>query len=199
MSDKPIVKTYDASLEVNEGKREVLAVISSNAVDRDGEVVQPKGMKKKNYAGNPVVMVNHDYRSLPVGKALWVKADGDRILAKSYISDKTQLARDVFGLLQDGVLNAFSIGFASLRSSAPTTQEVNVRPELKGAKLIHREWELLEYSIVGIPANQEALALAVSKGYSPAVIDILSGRKVAIEQQAAKVVAAVQESKQADG
>jgi HK97 family phage prohead protease len=187
------LKTYDASLEVNEGKREVVAYISTNAIDRDGEVVQPKGLKKKNYANNPIVMVNHDYRSLPIGKALWVKAneDGSKLIAKSYISDKTELARDVFGLLQDGVLNAFSIGFVSLRNSAPTTQEKNARPELANARLIHREWELLEYSVVGIPANPEALTLAVSKGYSPETLDILSGKQAATELVAKEIEKAI--------
>lgn len=161
-----ITKTYDASLEVNEGKREVLAIISSDSIDRDGEVVSPKGLKKKNFAGNPVVMVNHDYQSLPIGKALWVKQDGNRILAKYYVTDKTELGRDVFGLLQDGVLNAHSIGFISNHSSKPTTQEKNLRPELANAKLIHRDWELMEFSVVGIPANPDATALAVSKGIS---------------------------------
>jgi HK97 family phage prohead protease len=160
-----VTKTFDGAIDdVNVGKREVVAVISTDAIDRDGEVVSPKGMKKKHFAGNPVVMVNHDYQTPPVGKALWVKADGNRILAKYTITDKTQLGRDVFALIQDGILSAHSIGFISNYSSKPTTKEVNERPDLKGAKLIHRDWNLLEFSVVGIPANPEALTLAVSKG-----------------------------------
>jgi phage head maturation protease len=160
-----ITKIYNASdVEVNPGKREVLAVISTDAIDRDNEVVQPTGIKRKNYAGNPVVMVNHDYQTLPVGKALWVKPDGNKVLAKYYISDKTETARDVFGLLQDGVLNAHSIGFLSTQASPPSTKEINARPDLKNARLIHRAWELLEFSVVGIPCNPEAVSLAVSKG-----------------------------------
>lgn len=183
-----IIKTYDASLEVNEGKREVLAVISTNAVDRDGEVVSPKGLRKKNYAGNPIVMVNHDYQSLPIGKALWVKADGDRILAKYKVSDATQFARDVFGLLQDGTLNAHSIGFVSKHASRPTTAEKNANPDLVGAKLIHRDWELLEFSVVGIPANPEALTLAVSKGYASETLKFLGMTKEGTEPNESETV-----------
>lgn len=187
-----VLKTYGGiDLQCDEGKREVVAVINTEAVDRDGEVVQPKGLKKKNYQGNPVVLVSHDYQSLPVGKALWVKASTDEagrdvLIAKTYFSDKTETARDVFGLLQDGVLNAFSIGFVPIKASAPSTKELNARPDLKNAKLIHREWELLEYSVVGVPANPEALTLAVSKGYGREVIDFISGKnangKAAVEQ-----------------
>lgn len=160
---------------MNKGKREVLAIISTNAIDRDGEIVKPDGLKRKNYAGNPVVLVNHDYTSLPVGRCLWVKPDGDKVLAKYVVSDKTQFARDVWGLLQDGVLGAHSIGFNSLRASPPTTAEKRADPSIENAKLIHREWELLEFSIVGVPANPEALTLAVSKGLSPEVRQILEG------------------------
>lgn len=192
MEQKKITKTYDAQLDVNEGKREVLAIISTNAVDRDGEVVNPKGLKKKNYAGNPVVMVNHDYQTLPIGKALWVKADDDKVLAKYKVSDATQLARDVFGLLQDGTLNAHSIGFVANYSSKPTSQEKNARPELKDAKLIHRDWELMEFSVVGIPANPEALTLAVSKGYSQETlkfIGMMEGIQTQIVEKAITEVA----------
>jgi len=189
-----ILKTYDASVSLEAGKREVLAIISTDVVDRDGEVVQPKGLRKKNYAGNPIVLVNHDYRSLPIGTARWVKADGDKVLAKYYVSDRTQMARDIFGLLQDGVLSAHSIGFQSVRNSPPSTQEKNARPDLKDARLIHREWELLEFSVVGIPANPEALTLAVSKGYSPETLKML-GSDAHVEQKAAEVIEAVKEKR----
>jgi phage head maturation protease len=169
-----INKIYDASdVQVNEGKREVIAAISSDAIDRDNEVVSPSGIKRKNYAGNPVVLLNHQYDTLPVGKALWVKPSGNQVLAKYYVSDKTEMSRDVFGLLQDKVLNAHSIGFQSLKASPPSTKEINQRPDLKEARLIHREWELLEFSIVGIPCNPEALTLAVSKGYSKSLLTFI--------------------------
>lgn len=189
MAEK-LTKIYDSSdVQVNSGKREVIACISSDCIDRDSEVVSPSGIKRKNFAGNPVVMVNHDYQTLPVGKALWVKPSGNQVLAKYYISDKTEMARDVFGLLQDKVLNAHSIGFQSLKASAPTTKEINGRPDLKQARLIHREWELLEFSIVGIPCNPQALTLAVSKGYSSDLLKFIGKDYLqkSVEQVAAKV------------
>ncbi len=170
-----ILKTYSAELTVDAGKREVLAVISTDAIDRDNEVVLPKGLKKKNYAGNPIVLFGHDTKC-PIGKCLWVKEADGKILAKTYISDKTQLSRDVFGLMQDGVLSAFSIGFSSLKSSPPSPSEIKARPDLKDVRKIHREWEMFEYSVVPIPANPQALTLAVSKGYSSETLSAVFGK-----------------------
>lgn len=195
------IKVYSAQdMQVDEGKREVVSIINTSAIDRDGEVVQPKGMRKKNFQGNPVVFANHSYmfdpKALPIGYSKWVKASTDSagndvIIAKTYISDKTQEARDVFGLMQDGVMRAFSIGYESLRASKPTTQEINVRQDLKKCKSIVRDWDMIEYSAVGLPCNPEALALAVSKGYSTKMIDILSGKTANTEQVAVEIIDAV--------
>lgn len=168
-------KTFEFDISVDPGKREVVSIISTDAIDRDGEVVLPSGLKKKNYAGNPVVLVNHNYESLPIGKSLWIKTAGDKVLAKTYITDKTQLGQDVFGLLQDGILNAVSIGFVPSKSGAPTEKEIKARPELAAAKNMIREWELLEYSFVTVPCNPEALTLAVSKGYSAETLKFING------------------------
>jgi phage head maturation protease len=176
------VYSADDDLQVDEGKREVVSIINTGAIDRDHEVVQPKGMKKKDFQGNPVVWKNHNYladpNAMPVGVSRWIKsstnASGeDVVIAKTYFTDKTQDGLDTFNLIQDGVLKAFSIGYSELRASKPSTAEINVRPELKNCKKIVREWNLLEYSVVGIASNPEALALAISKGYKGRIIDIL--------------------------
>ncbi len=191
--EQKINKVHASNIEqLDQGSRTVLAVISSSAIDRDNEVVLPKAMRKKQYAGNSVVMVNHDYTSLPIGKALWVKADGDKVLAKYHVTDKTELGRDVFALLQDGILNAHSIGFTSYESSAPTTKEIKANPEWAAVKRVHRDFELLEFSVVGIPANPAALTIAVSKGISKATLDLLKApmEAKAVEDLSATVVEA---------
>ena len=153
-------------MTVDEATREVVAIISTDSVDRDKEVVLPSGLDKKNYGGNPVVLYGHDWQGLPIGTTRWVKQQGGQLIAKYYISDKTEFARDVFGLLQDGVLKAHSIGFNVLEASEPTTREIKKRPDWADAKNVIRKWELLEFSVVAIPANPDAIALAVAKGLS---------------------------------
>ena len=183
-----LVKSYDADLELNEGQREVLAIISTDSIDRDGEVVSPKGLKKKNFSGNPVVMVNHDYNELPVGKALWVKADssGKKVLAKYRVA-ATPRGDEILSLLQQGILNAHSIGFVSNHASKPTTAEKNANPNLEKAKLIHRDWEMMEFSVVGIPCNPDAVALAVSKGFSGETMKFLTAGVPSMEEKLPEV------------
>ncbi len=168
----PLRKAFDGEVvEVQPGSRQIVACISTAAVDRDGEVVLPAGLEKKNYAGM-TVFYNHD-TTLPVGVAQWVKAGGGRVLAKYRCTDKTQFARDMFALAQDGVLNSYSVGFAPREHSPPTPAEIARRPELAGVRRIYRRWELLEFSLVGIPANPEATMLAIAKKVSPETLAMI--------------------------
>jgi phage head maturation protease len=156
----------DVKVEVEslpDGSRQVVAIISTDSVDRDGEVVLPKGLVKQQFQGNPIVLYSHDRKSLPIGSCNWIKAFPNFLKGCYRVTDKTQLGRDVFGLIQDGVLKAHSINFLPIESSPPTTKELIERPDWQGAKLIHRKWELLELSVCSIPCNPEALALAVAK------------------------------------
>ncbi len=165
-------KAFEGQLiEVQAGRREIVACISTSAVDRDGDVVLPEGLVRKNYSGL-TVFYNHD-TALPLGAAQWVKKSGDRVLAKYRCTDKTQFGRDMFALAQDGVLNSYSVGFLPGEFSNPTPEEIARRPELKKARRIYRKWELLEFSLVGIPANPEATMLAISKKVAPETWAIL--------------------------
>ena len=165
-------KAFEGQLiEVQPGRREIVACISTSAVDRDGDVVLPEGLLRKNYAGL-TVFYNHD-TALPLGAAQWVKKSGDRVLAKYRCTDKTQFGRDMFALAQDGILNSYSVGFLPGEFSNPTPEEIARRPEMKKARRVYRQWELLEFSLVGIPANPEATMLAISKKVAPETWAIL--------------------------
>ncbi len=165
-------KAFEGQLiEVEPGRREIVACISTAAVDRDGDVVLPEGLIRKNYAGM-TVFFNHD-TALPLGSAQWVKKSGDRVLAKYRCTDKTQFSRDMFALAQDGVLNSYSVGFLPQEFSSPTADEIARRPDLKKARRIYRQWELLEFSLVGIAANPEATMLAISKKVAPETLAAL--------------------------
>lgn len=186
-------KQYNVDdLTIDEASREVVAVISTDSVDRDGEVVLPRGLSKQNYGGNPVVLWGHNYDLPPIGVTRWIKPDGvkadrSRLIAKYYLSDKTQLARDVFSLLQEGCLRAHSIGFQVSKCSPPTKSEVDMRPDWSGCKNVIRSWELLEFSVVSVPANPEALALAVAKGYHPDTLKCLGFNNSELNESIEKV------------
>jgi HK97 family phage prohead protease len=123
------------------------ATITTGAEDREGEIVLPSGGQLENYMRNPVVLFAHRYAEPPVAKAQEIAAQGDGLVARFQFPpegtyDFADTVRRMWGA---GFLNAVSIGFI------PLEREEN----------IISQWELLEFSIVPVPANQEALRLMV--------------------------------------
>jgi len=157
-----------ADVEVGEERTEV-STITTESVDRDREVVVAKGIDLRPYKSNPVVLLNHSWHSLPVGKALWVKSDGAALKARTQYAKRPadhvgEWAPDaVYGLVRQGMLPGKSIGFIPLESKAPEPKDVRARPELADARRIITKSVLLEYSVVAIPSNADALVEAVSK------------------------------------
>lgn len=131
------------------GDREVQIVISTASPDRDKDTISAAGWKLANYKKNPVVLWSHDYRSLPLARArkVWVGEDDLRSIDHFVERDIYPMADVVLQMLQRGYLNAASVGFA------PSKWMIN---EDRGG-VDFEEQELLEHSIVPVPANAEAL------------------------------------------
>lgn len=140
------------------------ATITTAAVDRDMQIVRPEGIDSTNYMKNPVVMYAHDYSTLPVAKTLELRADGDALVARfQFPPDGTyEFADTVRRMWAGGFLNATSIGFIP-----KSMVDDNGEPIKPGANAWRKanatidKCELLEFSIVPIPANQEALRRAL--------------------------------------
>jgi HK97 family phage prohead protease len=151
-----IFKTYQTeSKKVDELTFE--ALITSSAEDRQGEVVVPGGISLENFQRNPVVLYGHDYSGLPVAKATSLTLEPSGIAARfsfpeNGVYDKADTVRKLWGA---GFLNAVSIGFIPLERS-------------EDGRTITK-CELLEFSIVPVPANQEALRRALENLQVPSV------------------------------
>ena len=149
---------------VQNGEREFVATITTDQVDRDGDRVDPAGIDLANFKTNPVILFNHDRFELPIGKASWIKRfsgdEGNGIVAKGVISEKTEKANDVFNLMQEGILSKVSIGFGVKQMREPTEDETKSSPALR--RVITKS-ELFEFSVVGLPSNTGANIEAVSK------------------------------------
>jgi hypothetical protein len=164
-----------APTELNPGERSDVSWISTEVVDRQGEVVRARGMNDAQFAANPLVTLGHAYWLPPVGRSLWRKAvkDGDLrgIKAKTAYPARPASWPDadpwppdkVLTLVQAGMLQGKSIGFLPLKVHAPTDRELE-QNAWTGCRLVIDEWLLLEYACVFLPANQNALVEAVSKG-----------------------------------
>ena len=146
--------------DIDEEERTVTAVISTSAIDRDMEVLKASGAKLDAFLQNPVVPWSHNTYEPPVGKAMWIKRGTKRITAKVKFAT-TERANEVWELFKGGFLKAFSVGFRPQKGHVPTPDEIKKNPDLAEARFIYDEWELLEFSPVTVPANPEALALAI--------------------------------------
>jgi hypothetical protein len=162
--------------ELNPGERSDVSWISTESVDRMGEVVVATGMNDGQFQQNPLVTLGHAYWMPPVGKSLWRKRvkDGDLVgvKAKTLYPPRPEAwpAGDewppdkVLALVQAGLLQGKSIGFLPTRVHVPDTKEATQRGWTDRVGLVIDEWLLLEYACVFLPANQDALVEAVSKG-----------------------------------
>lgn len=145
------------------------AMISTENPDRDGDVILASGGDFGNFLKNPVVLYAHNYWDLPVAKALEVeKLSGLGVRARFQFPEwnESENADTVRRLWAGGFLNATSIGFIPKKWEPRKTPEGEA---LERGYLI-TEWELLEFSIVPVPANQDALRLAV-KAMTPVVVE----------------------------
>lgn len=143
-------KQYPAEARtVGTEERAVQLTISTDAPDRDHDTLNASGWHLDNYRSNPVVLWAHDYRELPIAKALrvWV-GDGQLHAIAHFVEPEiSALGETVFQMLRRGYLNAASVGFAPIKW---------VRNEDTGG-VDYIEQELLEFSIVPVPANPGAL------------------------------------------
>lgn len=124
-------------------------------VDRHGDIVPASVWEKgvENYLKNPVILAYHNH-SEPIGRMIEHRVDAKGLWIKARIS---KAAGDVFDLVKDGVLTAFSIGFRIADAEYNSALELFVVKEL----------ELHEISVVSVPANQNTL-FSLSKAFSTA-------------------------------
>jgi HK97 family phage prohead protease len=128
---------------------------STDDVDRQGDIVPASVWKRgiQNYLKNPVILAYHNH-SEPVGRMVDHRVDSKGLWVKARISSA---ADEVFNLVKDGILTAFSIGFRIVDAEYDAAKELFVVKEL----------ELHEISVVSVPANQNTL-FSLSKAFDTA-------------------------------
>ncbi len=154
---------------------------STGQRDRDGDRMKQSGGSWKNFRNNPVIPWAHNYRDLPVGKAIKVVLDreGDRTrMLKQFASKENPAAEMVEAMVRGKFLRAVSIGFIPQKFEPDEKQEDEANETRVGFKI--NKWEGLESSVVVVPSNPGALAGAKSKGicldpYVPLLEQCLDG------------------------
>lgn len=127
-------------------------VISSESVDRYGDKVSVDGWKLTNYRRNPVVCWAHDTSMMPVAKASNIRIEDGKLKARAEFMPReiSGFADAVFRAIKAGFLSACSVGFLPLKY-------VWVDEPERRFGIDFLEQELLEFSIVPVPALAEAL------------------------------------------
>lgn len=158
------------------GKKEdgyrVRVVASTSTPDRFGDIVE-QNWKLEHFRNNPVVPFGHRYDQPPVGRAVSVDVRDGKLVADLLLDDSPNnpMGRTVAHQFRSGYLNAVSVGF---RAGAVKFRDefAEDHPYHGRRGVVFMEPELLEISVVPVPANPEALA-AKGLGLLPDVRHVL--------------------------
>lgn len=154
-----------------DGEKADVSVITDDTVDADNEVVDLKSMDLTPLKERQFVAYNHNYSIPPIGKSIWQKLTGNKIIAKTLyavtppagVSLDKWFPNTIFHLIKNGFLPGKSIGGVA-KKVAPTAEEIAANPVLKDVKFIRKNAKVYEYSVTPIQANKNAIVQAVSKG-----------------------------------
>ncbi|MEO0586043.1 MAG: HK97 family phage prohead protease, partial [Planctomycetota bacterium] len=153
---------------IDRDARSVDAVMSTPALDRYGERVDPAafGKRMEAFLAAPRLLFNHDH-DRPIGRWENVRATSGGLTGTA-IFDTSPEGELRFNQILEGSLNSFSVAWLThaweMRDEQDddgTTRRVRVFTDV----------ELLECSLVTIPANPEALIRAASFGGRSTSVD----------------------------
>jgi len=169
------IKTHgyiEKASKLQEG--EVEFTVSTNALDSQGERIDVAGIDLADFKKNPVVLWGHDGFNLPIAKATKIWKEGNKLMSRAKFYLKDEFARKVYDYIVDGYLNAVSIG--------------GVVEEWGEDGMTISKMKMKEYSVVSIPANQEAVVhskcldnnqkaelKALANGYARKILDTRAG------------------------
>ena len=149
----------------------VTFVLSTDEVDRHGDVVSAEGWRLEAYRENPVLLWAHDYRHPAIGRAVSLWTEPHRLLAQIEFAPGA-FAQEVASLYASGFQWGVSVGFRPIRWEE--------RRDLRSGALVglrYLEQELLEVSAVPVPANRSALRREA--GLDGSVEDLLAELRAA--------------------
>jgi len=151
-----IYKIFDAVVKsVDEEALIVEHFISTETPDRHGDIVRAKGMQVK---GRPVVLLGHGWDTMgrePIAKPLGFDKKAEHkgvpgIIAKTQFFDD-DVGRRLFRKTTEGFMPNWSIGFIPIQMRPMKDDDGR---EVRGREIV--TWELLEYSLVAVPAQPDA-------------------------------------------
>ena len=151
-------------------------ILSDATPDRFGDVVEPGGWDFKNFNRNPIALFNH-HPDWIVGSWKNLRADKESLRGNLVLAPKGTSPRidEIRGLVEAGILRAVSVGFKPLESRPVEGTQPHKLGPFGGGGMVYTKSELVETSLVSIPANPNALAVAKSLHVSPETMKLVFG------------------------
>lgn len=147
---------------IDEDKRQVHFLCSTDTVDRYGEIVEPEAYRASldAFMQNPVFAAGHQHVGLNgeptvLGhwEKLWISKDGLEGIAQ--FDDEDELAQRYWNNYRKGHMRAVSVGFI-VKPNGWDMREVEIDQERQRVR-VFTDVDLLEISAVMVPANPDAL------------------------------------------
>lgn len=149
--------------EVGDESRTITGVATTPKIDSYGDIVEPMGVQ---YRGPVNLFLYHD-KTKPVGNVSFGKATKDGIPFSAKLPDVKEegtvreRVNEAWHSLKYKLLQAVSIGFQPI--------EYSYLDNSGGVRF--SAWEMLELSLVGVPANPDAMIQTVkSAGMTDAIV-----------------------------
>lgn len=156
-------------ISFDEEKREIGFIASDESTDRYGDIIRVSGWELENFKRNPVLLFAHASREPPIGGVpeVGVHKQKKQLLARAQFMPEGmyEFADLIWRMVVAKFLRAVSVGFM------PTKMPNEIKDPETNRWTGGYEWvgqELLELSVVPVPANAEALSLA--KSFNPRIV-----------------------------
>ncbi|MHA1833201.1 MAG: HK97 family phage prohead protease [Candidatus Baldrarchaeia archaeon] len=169
-------KVYTTPIEKagSSGERRIIRGYASvgDVLDRQNEIITLGALVKarEDLLENNTIFYEHKHSELPIGKTIAVDLDEKGLLITVEIS-KAPFVDSIWTLIQEGILNSFSIGGRVLESEEKRDKSGNLFNEITTI-------ELFETSVVGLPANPAAKFELISKSFNMAITEEMKKREV---------------------
>jgi HK97 family phage major capsid protein len=130
-------------------------VMTDGSIDRMGDIIDPSGIELDTLKSDPVVLFNHD-RNQVLGRWIDIRKSGDQMIGRIdwAVSDHWPKLNYIRDLVRQGILRTVSVGLRYSRK-----EPINKFASKEYGPFRYTKTELLECSLVSVPANPNALAI----------------------------------------
>lgn len=164
-------KQFISNIKAPEDEHLIISFdISTEDVDRDNDTVSAKGWMLDNYNKAPTVLFAHDQTQPPIARGLNTRVEGNVLKSDAEFMprDLSEFSFMVYRMLKEGFLHATSVGFLPLEFKFADEGEGEDGDEsatkARPGGVDFTKQELLEFSVVPVPSNPQALIEARGAG-----------------------------------